>query len=139
MKMPDIMIEDHDPCARPYSATDGARRALEALKCLAASQLPPEVRGHLDNVVFSAYYADNGTYFPCPFKETEAAAALKAVEASAVAAIADVRYGCQKRKLDVNLERTAAFLLSTYIATIGGLRKGDPDVRAKLKGAAAPF
>ena len=73
-------------------------------------------------------------YFPCPFKETEAAVALKTIEACAVAAIADLRYGEQRRKIEVNLEQTATFLFSTYIATIAGLGKQDPNVKSKLKG-----
>ena len=55
------------------------------------------------------------------------------MEASVLAAIADLRYGKQERRIEVNMERTAAFLFSTYIATIGGLGKQDPDVKAKLK------
>ncbi|TVY59043.1 Succinyl-CoA--L-malate CoA-transferase beta subunit, partial [Lachnellula suecica] len=83
--------------------------------------------------------ATDGTqiYFPCPFKETEATVALKSIEACAVAAIADVRYGgggaSQRRRIEVNLERTATFLFSTYIATIAGLGKQNAGVKAKLK------
>jgi hypothetical protein len=127
-------VNGHPPYPKPYSAVSGARQALEALKLSVASQLPPELRKHLDSVVFNTCSGSHGIYFPCPFKETEAAAALKAIEASAAAAIADIRYGRQKRKIEIDLEKTAAFLFSTYIATIGGLRKGDPRVKTKLKG-----
>jgi hypothetical protein len=137
MKTPNfIMMNGRMPCSKPYSALYGAKLALESLKRSGASQLPPELRKHLDAVVFYTSSDGQGIYFPCPFKATEAAAALKAVEASAAAAIADIRYGRRKRKIEVNLEKTAAFLFSTYIATIGCLHKGDPKVKTKLKGAA---
>lgn len=115
-----------------YSVRDGAKRALEALSRKA--ELPSEILEHLKDVVFTSTTKGDCLYFPCPFKETEAASALKAVEASAVAAIADLRYGEKRRKIEVNLEKTAAFLFSTYIATIGGLGKQDPSVKSKLKG-----
>jgi hypothetical protein len=117
---------------REYSVRDGAKYALQALQQKA--ELPPELQAHLKNVVFSSTTTGDCLYFPCPFKETEAASALKAVEASAVAAIADFRFGQAQRKIDVNLEKTAAFLFSTYIATIGGLGKQDPSVKSKLRG-----
>lgn len=119
-----------------YSLLCGASDALTALNKTTTSQLPEELKVILQQVTFhtASDVNNDGLYFPCPFKEIEATAALKAVEASAVAAIADFRYGKRDRKITVNLESTAAFLFSTYIATIGGLRKGDPKVKAKLKG-----
>jgi hypothetical protein len=59
------------------------------------------------------------------------------VEASVVAALADLRFphNEQKRRIEIDLERTATFLFSTYIATIGGLGKQDPKVKSKLKGS----
>lgn len=115
-----------------YSVSAGAKIAVDSLKGVVGDQLPAEVLEHLDHVTFSAASKD-GLYFPCPFKESEASGALKAVEASVLATLADLRYGKQKRKIDINMERTAAFLFSTYIATIGGLGKQDPEVKAKLK------
>ena len=55
--------------------------------------------------------------------------------ASAVAALAHLRFpnDTQNRKIEVDLERTATFLFSTYIATIAGMGKQDPDVKSKLK------
>jgi hypothetical protein len=128
----------HTSGATSYSVVSGARQALKDLRSLVGDQLPPEADFHLNKVSFSTCSDGHKIYFPCPFKENEAAAALKAVEASVVAAIADLRYGAQKRKIDVNLEKAAAFLFSTYIATIGGLGKGDPGVKSKLKGNQTP-
>jgi hypothetical protein len=129
----------HGTGATPYSVVSGARQAFKYLRSLVGDQLPTEVNFHLDKVSFSTCSDGHELYFPCPFKENEAAAALKAVEAGIVAAIADLRYGAQKRKIDVNLEKTAAFLFSTYIATIGGLGKCDTEVKSKLKGTQTPF
>lgn len=117
-----------------YSVVDGARHAIAVLLESCSAQLPSGLTEHLKDVVFSTATDGRAIYFPCPFKETEASAALKAIEGSAIAAIADARFGKQKRKIDVNLERTAGFLFSTYIATIGGMSKADPAVKAKLKG-----
>lgn len=115
-----------------YSTVVGAKDAISSLIDVAGDQLPIAVLEYLDQVKFTAT-SEDGLYFPCPFKESEASGALKAVEASVLAAIADLRYGKQERRIEVNMERTAAFLFSTYIATIGGLGKQDPDVKAKLK------
>jgi hypothetical protein len=128
----------HAKGATPYSVVCGAKQALKDLRLLVGDQLPPEVDFHLDRISFSTCSDGHRIYFPCPFKENEAAAALKAVEAGVVAAIADLRYGAQKRKIDVNLEKTAAFLFSTYIATIGDMSKVDPGVKSKVKGIYAP-
>jgi hypothetical protein len=127
-------MSSHLKGTAPYSVIYGAKQALKDLRSLLGDQIPPEVDSHLERVSISTCSDGHKIYFPCPFKENEAAAALKAVEGAVVAAIADLRYGAQKRKIDINLEKTAAFLFSTYIATIGGLGKGNPGVMSKVKG-----
>ncbi|PBP28903.1 putative CAIB/BAIF family enzyme [Diplocarpon rosae] len=120
----------------PYSVLDGSRKALDFLRRVAGDQIPPDFAPHLDEVTLTTATDGTQIYFPCPFKETEATVALKSVEASAVAALAQLRYsnGTPKRNIQVDLERTATFLFSTYIATIAGMGKQDPDVKSKLKG-----
>ncbi|KAG4025932.1 hypothetical protein MFRU_048g00430 [Monilinia fructicola] len=118
---------------KPYSVIDGAKEATRTLQQLTGSELPSEILKHLENVTFTTATDGTQIYFPCPFKETEATVALKSVEASVVAAIGDLRYGEQKRKIEINLEQTAIFLFSTYIATIAGMNKQHPDVKSKLK------
>jgi hypothetical protein len=118
-----------------YSVRGGIAKAIDVLKRETDGQLPTAFQQYLQDVTFTSATDEGQLYFPCPFKETEAVAALKATEASAVAAIADLRFGKQQRKVEVNLEKTAAFLFSTYMATIGGLSKGHPQVKSKLKGA----
>jgi hypothetical protein len=121
---------------RHYSVIDGSKKATEALTKLAGDQIPSEILQHLEDVTLTTATDGTQIYFPCPFKETEATVALKSVEASVVAAIAQLRYpnDLRRRKIDVDLERTATFLFSTYIATIAGLGKQDPYVKSKLKG-----
>jgi hypothetical protein len=122
--------------AVPYSVVEGSRKATSTLQHLIGDQLLPEFAKHLKDVTLTTATDGTQIYFPCPFKETEAAVALKSVEASVVAALANLRFsnGAQRRKIEVDLEQTATFLFSTYVATIGGLGKQDPKVKSKLKG-----
>ncbi|TGO09081.1 hypothetical protein BTUL_0180g00140 [Botrytis tulipae] len=123
---------DHSGSTR-YSVINGCQEATRTLQQLVSSELPSEVLKHLEDVTYTTATDGTQIYFPCPFKETEATVALKSFEASVVAAIADLRYGEQKRKIEINLEQTATFLFSTYIATIAGMNKQHPDVKSKLK------
>jgi len=97
--------------AAPYSVLNGSKLATDALSIAAVNQLPPEILQHIEDVTLVTATDGTQIYFPCPFKETEAAVALKTIEACAVAAIADLRYG-----------------------EIAGLGKQDPNVKSKLKG-----
>lgn len=96
--------------------------------------LPPEVLANKDRVSFSSSH--NEIYFPIPFKETETLAALKGVEGSVAAAIADLRFGRgeQSRGVRVSLEGATAFGCQAYMAKLDGLSKLDPAVKSKLKG-----
>ena len=94
--------------------------------------LPTKIREKRSNVSFAS--SGRSIYFPVPFKETETAAALKAFEASAVSALADLKYGPQDRKITINLDRTTRFLFQAYLATVDGLGKLDKGVQSKLKG-----
>lgn len=115
-----------------YSMVDETHAALEKLTSLASSQLPPECLELIRNVAFTTQ--NTGTpYFPCPLKETEAAAALKAVEASVAAAIANHAYGEQSRKAVIDLERASSFMFSTYLCTLDGMNKQHPKVKSVLK------
>ena len=123
----------------PYSVIDGAKRATAEALDKVGNQLPADTLRHIGDVVLVTATDGSQIYFPCPFKETEAIVALKSIEACAVAAIADLRFGEKKRSIKIDLEKTAAFLFSTYIATIGGIGKQDLNVKAKLKGDSRPF
>lgn len=115
-----------------YSLEAGTKAALQSLLHRANRQIPAEIKSHADDVIFSSL-AENKIFIPCPLKETEAASALKAVEAGAVAAIADIRYGKRKKKIEVDLERAPCFLFAAYLTTIDGMDKRHPKVMSKLK------
>jgi hypothetical protein len=109
------------------------RKALEKVLQVAKDQIPSECRELITGAEFTT--SNTGTPdFPCPFKETEATGALKAVEAGIATAIANLRYGEQPRKTTVDLERASCYLFSTYVATVGGYDKGNPKSKAFLKG-----
>jgi hypothetical protein len=96
--------------------------------------LPSEIRELRNDVRFRAYR--DFPYFPTPFKETETGAALKGIEGLLIAALADLKEGGQRshRIVTIDLEKTTAFLFQAYLATVGGLGKLDPEVKALLKG-----
>ena len=95
--------------------------------------LPAGVKQLRDSIKFTS--SRDAPYFPIPFKETETTAALKAVEGAVACLLADSVAGeSQTRKINVDLEKTTAFLCQAYMAKVGGLGKLDPGVKAKLKG-----
>jgi len=94
--------------------------------------LPPQVAENRDKVTF--YSSHDQIYYPIPFKETETLAALKGVEGSLAAALADLRYGASSRDIRVSLEKATAFGCQAYMAKLDGLSKLDPAVKARLKG-----
>jgi hypothetical protein len=123
---------------QPYTLLQGTEQALKHLLEKARGQLPEACLSHVDNVQFST--ANTGSpYFPSSLKQTEAISALKAVEASVAASIADLRTGSKDRSIRVDLERASAFLFSTYLATVGGMNKAHPKVKKLLKGLTSAF
>ncbi|OLN94012.1 Formyl-CoA:oxalate CoA-transferase [Colletotrichum chlorophyti] len=117
------------PC---YSVKEGSEGALASLITACQRQLPAEFVEHLRNVAFTTPLGD-AVFFPCPLKEQEATASIKALEGMAAAAIADLRYGFQpRRKIEIDVARTACFLISAYLTTIDGMDKGHPNVKSKV-------
>jgi hypothetical protein len=116
-----------------YSPVQESRRIYDLL-CDQAEQLglPPNTSQIAKNVKIESKY--NRVYFPIPFKETETASALKAIEGTVACALADLKYGNQDREVRVDLEKATCFLFQAYLATVDGLGKLDKGVRAKLKG-----
>lgn len=95
--------------------------------------LPDKIRSRKDDVKFTGSH--DKPYFPIPFKETETTAALKAIEGSVAALLADTSRGdSKKRTITVDQEKTTAFLFQAYLARVGGLGKLDKHVRKLLKG-----
>lgn len=113
------------------------RSALEILLKVAKNEIPPECIPIVNGVQFTS--ENIGTPdFPCPFKETEATGALKAVEAGVASAIAGLALGEKERSAVVDLERASCFLFSTYLATVGGFDKANPEAKTLLKGILDP-
>lgn len=119
---------------KPYSLQKGIHSALKFLLRTADGLVPEEVRAHLRHVSFESEGHGDDIGLPCPLKETEAVTALKAVEASTVAAISDLRFGVDERDVKINIERATCFLFAAYLSTVDGMGKGDPNVKPKLKG-----
>ena len=127
------------PSGAPYSPVLETSRIFASL-CEQSDRLnlPSEVLTNKDRVSFSSSH--NVIYFPIPFKETETLAALKGIEGSVAAALADLRFGreTQPRGVRVSLEGATAFGCQAYMAKIDGLSKLDPQVKSKLKGMSLP-
>ncbi|KAJ5084625.1 CoA-transferase family III [Penicillium alfredii] len=128
------MASDGNVNNSPYSPILETSRIFSEL-CDQSERLnlPPEVQASKDRVSFSTSH--NEIYFPIPFKESETLAALKGVEGSVAAAIADLRFGrgASPRSVQVSLEGATAFGCQAYMAKVDGLSKLDSAVKAKLK------
>jgi hypothetical protein len=133
---PYIGSEDHatnGTAIATYTLLNGTRSALEQLLERAKGQLPEDCLAHVAQVQFTT--ANTGSpYFPSSLKQTEAISALKGVEASVAASIANLRDGSCPRTIKIDMERASAFLFSTYLATVGGMGKAHPKVKKLLKG-----
>ncbi|ORY62455.1 CAIB/BAIF family enzyme [Pseudomassariella vexata] len=120
-----------------YSSCEEANTILQLLTGLYShdtDSLPAEIVGARQHVCFQSQR--DFPYFPIPFKETETASALKAVEGLAAAVLADLRDVESRdkgRRVTIDLEKTTAFLFQAYIATVNGLGKLDPEVKKLLK------
>lgn len=118
----------------PYSPLEQTRSHFKTLKqsgTLSAGLTLPEYLAHASNLTFTAL--SDEIVFPCPFQQTKLISVLKAIEACWAACIADLRYCKQDRKIEVQLERSARYLLGSYLFKIDGLAKGDPGVMDKPK------
>ncbi|KAK3388210.1 CoA-transferase family III domain-containing protein [Sordaria brevicollis] len=110
---------------RPYSVAIGASEAFNELLKQVKSQIPKEFRSYSGNVKFVPSRHGDQVYFPSPCREQDVIAAIKALEACAAAAIGDLRHGEKPRSIKVDLDKAACFLMSAYLATIDGKRKGE--------------
>ncbi|EAA26927.1 CoA-transferase family III [Neurospora crassa] len=109
---------------RPYSVAAGASEAFGELLKQCKGQVPKEFGSYSGNVTFVPSNHGDQVYFPSPCREQDAIAAIKALEACAAAAIGDLRHGKNSRSIKVDLDKAACFLMSAYLATIDGKRKG---------------
>ncbi|KAI0180481.1 CoA-transferase family III [Hypoxylon sp. FL1284] len=117
----------------PYSVGEGSRDAFELLWKSTESEVPDEFLRHAGRVRFlKGSDSGDAICIPCPLREQEAVAALKALEGCAAAAVADLRGSKRERKISVTLERVASFLMSTYITSVDGLNKCNPQVKDRI-------
>lgn len=116
-----------------YSVKSGAEEALAALLTICGDQIPQEFTDRVHHVAFNAHAGDQ-IFFPCPLKEQEAAASIKALEGLAAAAIADLRQGPRTRSIEIDMAKAACFLMSAYLCTIDGMDKAHPRVKDKITG-----
>ncbi len=119
----------------PYSSIAETSRIFDLILSLVDPvSLPPGTKVKRADVDFTG--ARDQPYFFIPFKETETAAALKAVEGCVASLLADLKIGGdgRPRRITVDQEKTTAFLFQAYLARVGGLGKLDKDVRSLLKG-----
>ncbi|EFQ34825.1 CoA-transferase family III [Colletotrichum graminicola M1.001] len=113
-----------------YSSITETKGILELV--LSHVQIPAEAERIARDAQFSA--SRDLPYFPIPFKETELASALKAIEGGVAAALATTKdESIRNNKISVNLEKSTAFLFQAYLATVGGYGKLDHEVKQFLK------
>lgn len=112
-----------------------AKQALHSLIQSSRSQLPGPFIDHARNTAFLHGTIGDVVCFPCPLQEQEAAAALKALEGGAVAAIANlIEASSGERSVEVHLDRVTCFLMSAYLVTINGKGKHDVGIENFVRG-----
>ncbi|KAK3357562.1 CoA-transferase family III [Lasiosphaeria hispida] len=129
-------VAEPPPSSAAYSVEEGALRALWNLLNACGGEIPFEFIRHVKHVGFNVASQDSdAVHFPTPLKEQDATLAIKALEACATAAIADLRYGSEvqgSRDIAVDLDRASCFLMSAYLTTIDGMGKAHPLVKSKV-------
>ncbi|KAK3365391.1 CoA-transferase family III [Podospora didyma] len=115
------------PALSSYSVVAGSAQALQSLWAACESQLPNDFR-HVDGVVFTSTCPNGDSiHFPTPFREQDAIAAIKALEACAAAGILDLQHGhgrsVGRRKIQVDIDKASCFLMSAYLTTVDGMGK----------------
>ncbi|KAL1835456.1 hypothetical protein VTJ49DRAFT_6677 [Mycothermus thermophilus] len=121
------------PSHARHSLAAGTYEALGKLGTICQGELPKSALALTKTVeIMSSSGEGDQLFFPTPLREQEVAAAIKALEASTAAAVAEARYGTRCRRIRVDSDKVAAFLMSAYITTLDGMDKSDPRVRARI-------
>jgi len=113
-----------------FSILNSTWDALRKLTTDPLLPLPPEVKALVSKTTFTN---ESEPVLPCPFRQLEAVAALKAIEGAVANAIGKVRFGVDQDVI-IDLQHATLFLLMAYIAKVDGLGKQDSAVKGKLKG-----
>ena len=114
-----------------FSVLESTEKAIRTLVEDPLLPIPREVKALISKITFTN--ESEPILLPCPFRELEAAAALKTIEAAVANAIGKLRFGYEQEVL-IDLQHATLFLLMAYISTVDGLGKQDKGVKAKLKG-----
>jgi hypothetical protein len=113
-----------------FSTLDSTTKAIEVLVEDPLLSIPLQVKCLLSRTTFTN---ESAPILPCPFRQLEAAAALKAVEAATANVLGELRFG-EVQDVRIDLQHATLFLFMAYLATVDGLGKQDKGVKAKLKG-----
>ncbi|XXH04656.1 hypothetical protein Hte_011075 [Hypoxylon texense] len=117
----------------PVSVIAGSKDAFRLLWKSTETEVPDEFLQYVERVVFrTCSKLGDAVCFPCPLREQEAVAAIKALEGCAAAAIADIRGPRREREISVTLEHVASLLMSTYVTNIDGLDKCSPEAKERI-------
>jgi hypothetical protein len=111
-----------------FSTLESTKDSLSTL--LQVSEIPCAARELVEQTTFTKCFVP---ILPCPFRQLEAAVALKAVEVAVANAIGKERFE-YLQEVTIDLQHGIQFLLMAYIATVDGLGKLDKGVKSKLKG-----
>jgi hypothetical protein len=117
-----------------YSVLAVAQEVLELITSKKNLPLPDRARELAKNTKFHVPPSPLSTdvVLPCPLKQLETVAALKAVEGAVANALGEQRYGFVQTTT-VDLQHATMFLYMAYLASVDGLGKLDPEVRKYLK------
>lgn len=117
-----------------YSVLDVTEAVLAALVSDQKLPIPSRARELAKNTKFYVPPSplETDVVLPCPLKQLETVAALKAVEAAVANAIGEHRYGLEQTAT-IDLQHATMFLYMAYLATVNGLGKLDAGVKRFLK------
>ena len=118
-----------------FSVLESTQDAVDVVVNDPLTPLPAEVKQLVSRTTFTNEAAP---ILPCPFRQLEAAAALKAVEGAVANAIGKERFGFEQN-VSIDLQHATLFLLMAYITTIDGLGKQDKGIKSKVKGKEFPM
>lgn len=131
---PDVKPISRLPNSLGYSVVRGAQHALRRLYQTCENELPQAIYQFPAVEITSSSGKRNEVHFPTPLKEQDATTAIKALEACAATAIANLRYGTESRKIQVDIDKVSAFLISAYVTTLDGMGKADPGIKKRIPG-----
>lgn len=105
-----------------YDTIKSAQTIFEGLVKDLKLPLPVDARELSANVKFTLPPTDYPIIVPCPLKQCETIAALKALEGTVANAVGKLRFGIEQT-VEIDLQHATLFLFMAYLATINGYGK----------------